>query len=151
MTDLFDTAPCRHTDPEVFFPEHSEDAPTALNICRECPLSTKRACAQLAVQTSAADGIWAGEYITRIAYRDHHIEARRRVEELAGITYRRRPTKRPPNPQSVRIKDLPVPECAHCRRTLVSRSKTVQEGERQYAAKGLCWGCYNHARNTVDQ
>jgi WhiB family redox-sensing transcriptional regulator len=58
MTDWRDRARCVNTDPESFFPESGETSPTAIKVCRGCPVSKQ--CLDFAMTKDIPFGIWGG-------------------------------------------------------------------------------------------
>jgi WhiB family transcriptional regulator, redox-sensing transcriptional regulator len=45
-------------DPDMFYPDHSEERPAALAVCRRCPVSTE--CGQRALRDRERYGVWGG-------------------------------------------------------------------------------------------
>jgi hypothetical protein len=116
--DVFDGAPCRTVDPDLFFPETKAESIEPKLLCEQCPLSVKKACARAAVESSAIYGVWAGEYLSRSPHKNGHKEARRAVEAIAGLKFRTRP-ERVEKKESVEkvvvrmsLQGFPVPEIA---------------------------------------
>jgi len=69
--------PCRDADPELFFPVGADPGIEARAVCRCCPLKT--ACAEWAMQTRQAYGIWGG-------LDPEQLEKRRRYRALQVAT-----------------------------------------------------------------
>ena len=49
---------CAQTDPEVFFPEVSEDPAAAVAVCRKCPV--RQECLDYAIAAREQHGVWGG-------------------------------------------------------------------------------------------
>jgi len=57
--DQWEGAPCRQTDPEIFFPEQGVDSYKAKAICWSCDLRQK--CLDVALADPSLHGIWGGK------------------------------------------------------------------------------------------
>jgi len=57
-----DNAPCQSTDPELFFPDPTdqEKIQNAKRICANCKTTTKSECLSFALDNSIRYGIWGG-------------------------------------------------------------------------------------------
>jgi WhiB family redox-sensing transcriptional regulator len=53
-----DSAACRGTDTEIFYPVNAEEEAEALSICATCPVRAQ--CLDYAIHNREAYGIWGG-------------------------------------------------------------------------------------------